>query len=220
MAMMSKSGLWRIPSAYYAIKGGYPWNLNKWGRFKCADLASTIQFMPGWEPMVKLEVENCKGLFVDVGANIGFYSVMAAKKGNKVVALEPNPRAFEVLVENLLANRVERFVQPYNFAAWSENGPLRLKEGKHTDVSRVESDGTAIYGARLDSLLKDEEPVLMKLDAEGSEPQILKGCKQTIERCHPRIVFESLDSDHFFECSKALRSYHVTKLDRTNYLAS
>lgn len=219
-AMLSSTGLWRLPAAFYALKEGYPISHNRWGAFRCADFASAIQFLGSWEREVKQEIAKCDGLFVDVGANIGFYSIMAAKKGNKVIALEPNKVAYACLRENAKLNGVRDLVTAFNWAAWSESGFLKLQNGRHTDISHVGEEGEDVLGMPLDTILNGEIPDLLKIDAEGSEPQILRGMQETL-MFKPKVVFEALSKQKLLECVAMLpHTYHVRALDRSNYLAS
>ncbi len=225
-------GGWRLGSLYYGMKLGVTnhdrmavlsgFFVNRdyrvktdMGVFHCPDFASVYQFNPRWERFVRSIIGAARNsLFVDVGANIGFYSVMAARNGNRVVSIEPNPTAYRCLVENLAGYSG---VEPHNAAAWNDNIPLKLAIGRKTDVSRVSNDGVDVQGVRLDHLLR-ERPDLLKIDAEGAELEILQG----LGALRPRsIVYEALTSRKkadLFDYLKRL-NYSVQKLDSTNYLA-
>ena len=189
------------------------------GKFHCPDFAGPSQFWPSWERKVREVVETNKGLFIDVGANIGFYSILAAKKGNKVIAFEPNFKAFLCLQDNIKANGLQDRITAFNWAGWSETGFLKLKEGRHTDVSQVAEEGTTVLGMALDEVLKGEVPSMIKIDAEGSEAKILEGARNAL-KYNPKVVFEALDASKLTKCISMLpQSYWVKALDRTNYLA-
>jgi len=70
----------------------------------------------------KEQIKNCK-VFVDVGANIGGYSVRAAKY-SKVYAIEPLPRNYEILKINEKLNNVK--INSFNLAAGKERGKIKL----------------------------------------------------------------------------------------------
>jgi len=66
-------------------------------------------------------------LFVDIGANIGIYTIYAADIGASVIACEPDPRNYARLVENVEFNGYE--VQTLNVAVADRPGTLRLTQG-------------------------------------------------------------------------------------------
>jgi len=70
-----------------------------------------------------------KGVFIDVGAHIGLYTVMAGGlltgKG-KVLAIEPDPSNYKALKSNVVLNKLEGIVTSINVAAWSEQGEALL----------------------------------------------------------------------------------------------
>ncbi len=58
------------------------------------------------------------GLFVDAGANFGFYSVYMARRGCSVVAFEPARKIFNVLKSNISLNHLEGFIEAYDVSLW------------------------------------------------------------------------------------------------------
>lgn len=217
MDMISRSGIWRVPAFYYSIVFGYPYTKTKLGTFRCADMASAYQMWGGWEKGVKAIISSVRdGLFLDVGANIGYYSVMAGKNRNHVIAVEPNPVAYACLVQNLRMNNIE--AETYNRAAWSVKKWLRMRKGRHTDLTKIEDSGADILGITLDELLNGRVPSLIKLDAEGSEPSILRGAPDTL-KARPPVIFEALNEYKFQDCRKWLLGYRIERIDATNYVA-
>ena len=195
------------------------WFATEWGLFKCPDSWSPGLFSPRYEKEVKRIVQSLKGgLFVDVGANIGLYSVMAARMGNRVVALEPNPHAFACLSETLAANGLQNRVQALRVAGWSENTTVDIKEEDDSTGGHVIGKGSKVRAMRLDTLLT-EKPSLVKIDTEGAEPHVLMGMSKMLSS-GIRIVFEALDVKHFLACQNLLPRHHITMLDKRNYLAS
>jgi FkbM family methyltransferase len=72
------------------------------------------------------------GTVIDVGANIGAFSLFAAKMGaQKVFAYEPNKEAFEVLELNIINNNMQHIIFPYNFALYGKEN-LTLKFPKES----------------------------------------------------------------------------------------
>jgi len=100
-------------------------------------------------------------VFVDVGAYVGFFTIFASKivgERGKILAFEPNPTAYSILLENLKLNGCKN-VKAFNFALGSKEGWGFLK------VKGISSDtATFLYGKgdlkvrirKLDEVLKEE----------------------------------------------------------------
>jgi FkbM family methyltransferase len=138
------------------------------------------------------------GVFLDVGANVGLHTLAIAhhvSEGGAVVAFEPHPVNYRLLVHNLEQNHL-RHVVAENFglaeAAATLTGTARAGGGNWS----LASQGEYRFEVRLiplDDYLRDQ-PLprldLMKIDVEGAEVRVLRGARQTIARFHPLIVFE------------------------------
>jgi FkbM family methyltransferase len=125
-------------------------------------------------------------LFVDVGANVGTYTILASvNKGARVVSLEPIKGTFLHLQRNVLANNVSDRVQLINKAAANKiktvHFTTHLDAGNHVivDERNPNSRTTAIECTTLD-LAISEKPMLMKIDVEGYETEVIEGGKQTL----------------------------------------
>ncbi|MFN2601740.1 MAG: FkbM family methyltransferase [Gemmatimonadaceae bacterium] len=122
-------------------------------------------------------------LFVDVGANIGAYTVLAASiPGARCAAFEPAPETFERLTENIRLNDFGSRVQANQMAAGSEDGELVFTKGLDSVNHVVGPDdhtkgGTTVRVRRLDTVLHAENPVVMKIDVEGYEMLVLRGAE-------------------------------------------
>jgi FkbM family methyltransferase len=117
---------------------------------------------------------------VDIGANIGIYSLYAAcGKARRVMAYEPNSQAFHQLAKNIEANHLERVIEPYQYAVTGLKGdrvrfPLKssmynaiLPETSGEEYELVETiDLPTILGEL-------EQADLVKMDCEGAEYTIL-----------------------------------------------
>ena len=128
------------------------------------------------------------GTFLDVGANIGYFSLVAAGcvgPRGRVVAVEPNPGAFEALRRHVEANGLGQ-VEPQRLALADADGVLGLYappagESRDYNVTCLpRPDWTAIDVPchRLDDCLdrwRVDRVDLMKMDVEGAEPRVLAG---------------------------------------------
>ncbi|WP_114394741.1 FkbM family methyltransferase [Oleisolibacter albus] len=145
------------------------------------------------------------GLFIDVGANIGAYTLIASElPGVTVVALEPNPTAFRKLCFNVERNR-RRNVHLLNEAASDHAGTIQMTNDGSSSINRVvdpvaDPDGQqaatiAVPCRRLDQSLPslglpipDGLPVLVKMDIEGHEPAALAGMEGLFDRIDAILV--------------------------------
>ena len=125
-------------------------------------------------------------LFVDVGANIGSYSILAAGvAGAQTICFEPVPGTFRVLTENVQSNGLEGRVELQNIACGSAAGMLRFTTGLDTTnhaLAAAESTNGAIEVAvkPLDEALGGRVPRAMKVDVEGFETQVVAGADKTL----------------------------------------
>ncbi|MEM1661238.1 MAG: FkbM family methyltransferase [Candidatus Bathyarchaeia archaeon] len=135
-------------------------------------------------------------VFVDVGANVGYYTLLAAKKGCKVVAIEPIPQTNTVLRINLRLNRLGGNVDVINKCAWSSKKSMKLiiPQGKYYGLSRVllndiEGIVVEVECIDLDSVLHDQLDVRMiKIDVEGAEYEVLRGARETLRKTNFVII--------------------------------
>jgi FkbM family methyltransferase len=118
------------------------------------------------------------GLFVDVGANVGTYTIWAAELGAEVIALEPAADTFALLCENIALNGYE--VSAVRAAAGDHCGTARFTAGRDA-ANRLDPRGPV--EARLvtvDSLIGDRRVTGMKIDVEGFEIDVLRGCARAL----------------------------------------
>ncbi|HSC28323.1 MAG TPA: FkbM family methyltransferase [Vicinamibacterales bacterium] len=174
-------------------------------------------------------------VFVDVGANAGYFTVLAALRvgdNGRVYAFEPNPamcsRLRRHVEENAVASRVvvsevalgalDESVDLY-LSCRSDNPGLSSVKLIEAAVARgdMRPDAKIPVAARtLDTWLADAVPLridLIKIDVEGAEMDVLAGMEQTIGRLRPRrIICETLpegEADAFLRA----RGYARTVLD-------
>jgi FkbM family methyltransferase len=164
---------------------------------------------PNYEPETRRLISLLRGcLFVDVGAHAGVYSILAGKNGNKVIALEPDPRTFRCLRENLVMNRVDAETYPY--AAWREDGFVDLEFGKQSSLTRTKV-GTSVRAVTLDTILGGRIPDLVKIDVEDSELEVLKGMTKTLKAAtHMKVVYEALGKEHSANAKEFLQRFDYT----------
>ena len=130
-------------------------------------------------------------VFVDIGANIGFYSCLARKANLHVVAVEPLQKNLEYLYDNLLANEWDG-VEIFPVGLAKHQGVATLFGGSSTGASLIGSWAGAskifkqnIALSTLDILLGNRfegKKIFIKMDVEGSEYSVLLGAESTMNR--------------------------------------
>jgi FkbM family methyltransferase len=128
--------------------------------------------------------------FVDVGANIGYFSVLASKlvgPEGLVVAVEPGPANLALLRANLWRNACSNaLVLP--IAAYTHRGHVQLVlnpeggAGNWVQAGDVPAPSILVPCAPLDELLEGQRVDVLKTDAEGSDVQAIRGMEATIRR--------------------------------------
>lgn len=136
-------------------------------------------------------------VFVDVGANVGFYTCLARQSERHVVAVEPLARNLKYLYANLVANKWEN-VEIFPVGVGDSPGLAVLYGGSSTGASLIASWAGAVRSFRqtipistLDILLGSRfsgKRLLIKVDVEGAEYLTLLGAKDTL-RQEPRPIW-------------------------------
>jgi FkbM family methyltransferase len=133
-------------------------------------------------------------LFVDVGANIGFYTILAGRRGARVIAFEPAPDAVAAVQRSAELNGVGDGVRIRQAACGSSAGTTRFTTGLDLANHIVVGDepSTEVRMVTLDDQLLHEraEMVMLKVDAEGHDLDVLRGAMDTITRLRPLIMVE------------------------------
>ncbi|MDR1375690.1 MAG: FkbM family methyltransferase [Holosporaceae bacterium] len=144
-------------------------------------------------------------VFIDVGANMGCFSLLASKvvgKEGKIFALEPSSRDFNRLVDNVKINHLQRIIHPLRLAVSGKVGPVKLSvaceersalntigEFSFSGVEKVDMED--VNSTTIDKFMQGKRLNrldVLKLDIEGSEVEALRGAANTIERWRPAIV--------------------------------
>jgi FkbM family methyltransferase len=143
---------------------------------------------------------------LDVGANLGIYTLLAAKRGALVFAIEADPENAARLRDHVAINGFHERVSIFEIAASDHNSPLPLFRNPGnsggSNLFRGEP-GEVIQGRTIDSL--GLPPIdICKMDIEGAEVMALRGMSETIARSpHMRLVVECSSQ---FRDSSELRS--------------
>lgn len=145
---------------------------------------------PNWPEMVVWRERLQPGdLFVDVGANIGLYTIFATELGATVIAVEPNACNAARIHEHLWRNgRTAEVVQK---ALADEVGGARITDDldsyNHLLVDG-RSGGVQVECTTLDDLLGDRVAAGVKIDVEGSERRVLLGAERALAAQRIRLL--------------------------------
>jgi FkbM family methyltransferase len=176
-----------------------------------------------YEPFTRTVIEMLtasRDLFVDVGANIGFFALVAAKLNPRlrVIAFEPNPKMFGMLSEHKLLNELSNLTaEPLALSNRDGKGRLFLNASDMSAslVPDFQKDfnpalcDIPIPIMRLDSYLEGigvSSSFVLKVDVEGHDKEFLEGAACSIARFKPDIVIEVL-GDFDRSALDRLRSY-------------
>lgn len=166
-------------------------------------LRLTTGFHPAYELMRegKFEVEETSlitrlldqvDVFVDIGANLGYYTCLALQHGKRVVAVEPQQQNLLCLYQNLTANGYQERAEVFPVALSAKPGLLTLYGASGPSASLIK--GWAGYSAvykqivpvsTLDNILGvrfSDMQLFIKVDVEGAEYQVMEGAGATIAR--------------------------------------
>jgi FkbM family methyltransferase len=151
-------------------------------------------------PLVRslIESQPRPGWFIDVGANLGWYSVSLASSSGVtgVVAIEPEPHNHELLQDNVRMNGLDRRIRIANCAVGRETGTATMhlyrgsNRGRHSMATDHEGRGSGrieVPVRRLDDVLAEaglaEAPIAaIKMDVEGFESEAIAGGGGTLRR--------------------------------------
>ncbi|MFA9479593.1 FkbM family methyltransferase [Phycisphaerales bacterium AB-hyl4] len=124
--------------------------------------------------------------FVDVGANVGKYTTLAAPLVNEVICIEPNPESRELLERNIALNRFAN-VTVHDVAVSDQAGEASLyQRGSNIGGASLLRVGTAATEHRVpvvrgDTLIEpSDRPTYLKVDVEGLEQRVLQGFDQLL----------------------------------------
>jgi FkbM family methyltransferase len=178
-----------------------------------SDLFKRLLVTKQYEPkLIKycLQHLNKKRDVIDVGANIGFYTVLFAKNldGGKILAVEPTINALKRLYKNIQLNQIEDNIIVFEGAASNYSGIAEIKTicgkeeysslgaWKHPSISGDKYVLQKVKVETIDDLVKrySLDPGFMKVDVEGMEHLVFYGAKIVLETNRPVILSELSNS--------------------------
>jgi FkbM family methyltransferase len=152
-----------------------------------------------YETAIMLGQLNINSIVVDVGANIGYYTLQMAQRAKKVYAIEPNKICFEILKKNVKENNLKNVVLINKAAGDKKEKKYLMRDEENLGNSKIQSNptkspfdkGDFVLTETLDNILINEQYIsLIKIDTQGYEPEVIKGAKNIIKRNRPILFLE------------------------------
>jgi FkbM family methyltransferase len=133
---------------------------------------------------LKQAIKQGQKTFIDIGANVGYYALNAAKFGaNKVIAIEPNPATYDRLRQNISLNNFQNIITPLQVGLGAEPGSMTLHviEDSLGGSSMKAGNGKATKQVNVEilpltTMLADQaitKADIIKIDIEGLEDKVL-----------------------------------------------
>lgn len=154
------------------------------------------------ETIAWIESFTPNSVFYDVGANIGIYSIYAAKAGNcRVIAFEPSAPNLEMLIRNILKNKLQNLITVvpvglsekdsvtkmyFNLSKFTWGGAHNsLGEGlNQKGLPMLDANSVQLVAMKLDSIMNLfnlPRPNYIKIDVDGLESLVLLGAQETLK---------------------------------------
>ncbi|MDP1588734.1 MAG: FkbM family methyltransferase, partial [Prosthecobacter sp.] len=151
--------------------------------------------------------------FIDVGANIGIYTLPASSivKHGQVVAVEPSAKNRGRLEENFLLNGITS-VRIEACALGENEGEMAFCDADALAHVELAGNGPKVPVRTLDSILPEGETTLLKVDVEGFELSVFKGAENAMRAGRLPVIL--------FEMNRSHERYGVTEADIFGFLRS
>jgi FkbM family methyltransferase len=157
---------------------------------KAGDSSSRVPLarLPDWPEMAVWQAWLKPGsLFVDVGANVGLYTILAAECGCDVIAVEPVDATLAALRRNLDLNRIGDRVRVEEAVLLSRNGTVEL-EGKDPNRQSARWSDHGVRATTLDEVLGPRTASGVKVDVEGNERLVLEGAARALSEHRTGLI--------------------------------
>lgn len=136
--------------------------------------------------------------FVDIGANVGSYTILASKHTEaNTISIEPAPSTYECVLDNLNINRINDKVIALNIALGSEKGTVHFTQVFDTMnhvAYKNEENTIEVPINTLDNVLANGvNPLLLKIDVEGFETNVIAGADKTLQNENLQAIIIELN---------------------------
>jgi FkbM family methyltransferase len=180
--------------------------------------------------------QNSPGVFYDLGANLGWFSLYAGSQGHRVYSFEVDEANFSGLKENLEANPELKNIEIFNVGIADKKRRVKLRcrsteIGSHHKTLALENFSassqiiscnhvTEIDVDSLDNIIEERGlpyPDYLKVDIDGSEYAFLLGSPKVLANCKSMVIELCTASDFYEGCVeilegngfKLVKTYHI-----------
>ena len=141
---------------------------------------------------------NSSDLFVDVGANLGHFTLLASGIcGSRTIAIEPIPKTYHKLCFNVKKNNINQLVTIKNIGVSNKRGNLNFTDFQNNAINFVQNNvdkkSITVPVQTLNNLLKGKSPNVLKIDVEGFELFVLKGATEILTNPNLKIIIIELN---------------------------
>ena len=173
---------------------------------------------------------NNSEIFLDIGANIGFYSILFSNKLKQIYSFEPNKRNFLVLTKNIERNKLKN-IKIFNFGLGEKKDVLKGHSNTKGELfqtsgfakSKNNNTGEEVLIKKGDDVLKfKNKNITLKIDVEGFELFVLKGLEKTLSSNHCILQIEIWEKNNY-KVHKFLRSLNyeiLCSIDGDTYFSN
>lgn len=215
----------RLPSEEYTAS-------SRMGKFLVRKGTTDFQYINyAYEREIKKYIEqhlNDFDVFIDIGACIGEYSIWLAGQGKKCIAFEPVN--FKAVYKNIELSKQNGKIKVFTCGLGSRKERVFFQVlAENTGASYRDPDAKEEPNVQIetfDSLIdqfdiKDSDRVLIKLDAEGMEPEVIAGAKEFIRRQKQlTFIYEQFQGDNKTdEALQAVTAFEIKDIDEANKIA-
>jgi FkbM family methyltransferase len=137
--------------------------------------------------------------FIDIGANIGSYTLLASGViGTNTIAVEPIPATYKSLMNNICLNQLTELVSAINIGLGSEQGKLNFTKSLDTMNHIAKTSDKDVIEVPIDTLdnithNKINTPCIIKIDVEGFETEVLKGADNILKNENTKAIIIELN---------------------------
>ncbi len=199
---------------------------NEYGLYEVDNISDANLVVSKFDSNMLKWINLNEGVFIDVGAHVGKYSIRIAKKLNnkgQVVAIEAHPITYGFLEKNKILNKLNN-ITLLNKGVYNKKEKGKIfsgREGLAASSIIEKNTGHAgsyfnIYLDMLDNIVRDlklNRVDLLKVDVEGADVEVIEGAIKTIKRFRPKIIIEISGEEHLRKISKILNSQNYTSYE-------
>jgi len=155
---------------------------------------------------------GAEGIYIDVGAHIGSHATFFAREcpSSAVIAYEPNPNSYELLVRNAERNGFK----PEPLAIHDKWKTCKLNDQHANNRGRTFiTEGDQVACGRIDDGLTRKMVGCIKMDVEGMEPAVIRSALKTIVRDRPLIVAEANTPKRVAAIAALIEAFGYRRID-------